>query len=151
MKLDLRPVTDLEEALGHAAALDSHAEEFQRQFSDEPFPRGACERFLRRALAAPQTCLIVAEQGGKVWGRCLVGPFVDPLLGDALPMVLVLYVDPALRHRGVATALVREAERVLVARGEQRLAARAGHNDDALISMGERWGFVRSWELMIKE
>jgi hypothetical protein len=31
------------------------------------------------------------------------------------------------------------------------LSARAGHNDDALISMGERWGFVRQWEMMVRE
>ena len=31
------------------------------------------------------------------------------------------------------------------------LWARAAHNDDALISMGERWGFVRAWELMSAE
>jgi GNAT superfamily N-acetyltransferase len=66
-------------------------------------------------------------------------------------MVLVLYVEPDARHRGVARALVEEATRLLAARGLRRLAARAGHNDDALISMGERWGFVRQWELMLRE
>jgi hypothetical protein len=40
---------------------------------------------------------------------------------------------------------------VLAERGMRVLAARAGHNDDALISMGERWGFVRAWELMLFE
>ena len=30
-------------------------------------------------------------------------------------------------------------------------AGRAGHNDDALISMGERWGFLRAWELFVRE
>jgi ribosomal protein S18 acetylase RimI-like enzyme len=82
---------------------------------------------------------------------CLVGPLVDPLRGESLPTVLVLHVDPALRHRGVAHELIEEATRVLAARGLQRLAARVGHNDDALISMGERWGFVRSWGLMVRE
>jgi hypothetical protein len=51
----------------------------------------------------------------------------------------------------VARALVHETARLLAARGAGTLAARAGHNDDALISMGERWGFVRSWELLARE
>ena len=32
--------------------------------------------------------------------------------------------------------------------GDPRGHAAFGHNDDALISMGERWGLVRTWELM---
>ena len=151
MKLDLRAVASLDEALALAPRLDEHSAEFMAQFSDEPFPRGASERFLRRHFAARETCLVLAERTGKTWGVCLVGPFTDPLLGTTQPMLLVLHVDPSLRHRGVASELVRDAERILAERGCKTLAARAGHNDDALISMGERWGFVRSWELMVKE
>ena len=82
---------------------------------------------------------------------CLVGPLEDPLLESRLPLVLVLYVDSAVRHRGLAGLLVEAASRELADRGIPRLAARAGHNDDALISMGERWGFTRLWELMLRE
>ena len=98
--------------------------------------------------------------GSKVWttggldcdlGLCLVGPFEDPLTAERTPMVLALYVEPAVRHRGLARALVDEARAVLAERGFHRLAARAGHNDDALVSMGERWGYVRQWELMLLE
>ena len=46
---------------------------------------------------------------------------------------------------------MQEARRLLGQRGLRTLAARAGHNDDALISMGERWGFVRAWELLLYE
>ena len=153
MKLELRPITTLEEALTFAGHLDACAAEFMAQFSDEPFPRGASERCLRAHFADPQTVLVVAEGEPRrtPYAICLAGPLADPLLGDALPLVLVLHVDSALRHRGVAGELVSEVERILAARGERRLAARAAHNDDALISMGERWGFVRAWELMIKE
>ena len=92
-----------------------------------------------------------ALEPARAWGRCLTGPFADPLLGTTQPMVLVLHVDPSLRHRGVARELIAHADGLLYARGHATLAARAGHNDDALISMGERWGFVRSWELMVRE
>jgi len=153
MKLTLRTLDTLSQALELAPALDRHAAEFWTQFSDDPWPAGASERFLRRSFEARETVLIVAQDGERAepWGVCLTGPFVDPLRGDTTPMVLVLHVDPALRHRGVARELVDEASRSLEARGLSRLAARAGHNDDALISMGERWGFVRAWEWMLRE
>lgn len=153
MKLNLRRVERIEEALALATELDRHAAQFWAQFSDEPWPAGACERFLRQHFDARETVLVAALDGSRAapWGVCLVGPLVDPLRGESLPTVLVLHVDPALRHRGVAHELIEEATKVLSARGVERLAARVGHNDDALISMGERWGFVRSWGLMVRE
>ena len=35
--------------------------------------------------------------------------------------------------------------------GLDALAARAPLNDDALISMGERWGFIRQWAYLVYE
>lgn len=153
MQLVLRPVDSLQEAQRLAARLDEHAAEFHAQFSDEPFPRGAAARFLAQHFDEAETVLMTARrpEGGEPVGLCLVGPFEDPLVRRRVPMVLVLYVDPAVRHCGVARALVEEVQACLRARGLTTLAARAGHNDDALISMGERWGFVRSWELMLLE
>ena len=151
MKLNLRKVESLEEALALAPRLDHAAAQFLEQFSDEPYPAGACERFLRRSFGAPQSALFVAEDAGRAWGLCLSGPFTDPLLGTSQPMILVLFVDPSLRHRGIATELVRETEAHFDALGAGTLLARVPHNDDALISMGERSGFVRSWELMEKD
>jgi GNAT superfamily N-acetyltransferase len=156
MKLALRTVSRLEEALTLAPLLDGSAAEFHAQCSDDPYPQGAAERFLRERFPSPATVVVVAEEegaapGGRAWGVCVTGPFTDPLLGTTQPMVLVLHVDPALRHRGVARELVDQADSLLRSRGYPTLAARAGHNDDALISMGERWGFVRSWELMVRE
>lgn len=156
MKLQLRHVTSLEQALATAPLLDSSAAEFHAQCSDAPYPAGAAERCLRQHFAASECVLVLAEEegagpGSRAWGLCLTGPFTDPLLGTTQPMVLVLHVDPSLRHRGVASELIAHADGLLFARGHATLAARAGHNDDALISMGERWGFVRSWELMVRE
>ena len=153
MTLRLRRIDRLESALALAPALEARAAEFHEQFSDEGFPEGAVERFLRRCFDDPATHLIVAEEAAseRRAGACLTGPFVDPLLGTRLPMVLVLWVEPGFRHRGLARALVGRASELLLERGMTSLAARAGHNDDALISMGERWGFVRLWELMLRE
>jgi GNAT superfamily N-acetyltransferase len=150
MKLELRQVTSLAEALALAPRLDAAGAGFHAQLSDEPFPGGASERLLAERFDAPQTVLVGAFRpgGGDPLGLCLVAPFEDPHTLQRLPMVVVLQVDDAARHRGVARALVEEAQAVLGRRGLRVLAARAAHNDDALISMGERWGFVRAWELM---
>lgn len=151
MKLSLRPITALDEALLHAPRLEQAAAEFHAQLSDDPLPPQTLTAFLRRSFSAQETLLLAAESDGKCWGLLLTGPFTDPLFGTTAPLILVLHVDSTLRHRGVASELVQEAERILTARGLSTLSARAAHNDDALISMGERWGFVRAWELMIKE
>jgi GNAT superfamily N-acetyltransferase len=154
MKVHLQPLERLEDALALAPRLDACAAEFDRQFTDEPFPAGASERFLSERFAEPETVLVVARadsDAGQLLGLVLVGALVEPLRGTRLPTVLVLHVVPDARHRGLAGELVAEATRLLESRGLTQLAARAGHNDDALISMGERWGFVRQWELMLRD
>lgn len=153
MQLELRPIGDLDEARALGPRLDAAAAEFQAQYSDEPYPAGAAARFLARAWAESETVLVAAFKPGAraPAGLCLSGAHVDPLSGERVPMVLVLFVDVELRHRGVARALVERCRELLGARGHARLAARALHNDDALISMGERWGFVRAWEWMLWE
>lgn len=153
MNVTLRRHTNLDDALDLAADLDAYVEEVTLEFRDDSPPPGAGERLLRRVLPAPEGVVISAllpDAGGRV-GFCVCGPFSDPLVGDSLPMVLALWVSPDFRRRGLAREMVAEARSQLAARGLGQLAARAGHNDDALISMGERWGFVRAWELMVHE
>lgn len=153
MQLELRPIIALAEARALGSRLNAAAAAFQAQYSDEPYPAGSAERFLDRAMGEAETVLLAAFKPGNdvPAGLCLTGAHVEALSGERVPMVLVLSVDPDLRHRGVARALVERARALLAARGLQRLAARALHNDDALISMGERWGFVRAWEWMLYE
>lgn len=153
MQLELRPITGLDEARVLGPRLDAAAAEFQAQYSDEPFPAGAAERFLARAWHESETLLLAAYKpaGPVPSALCLSGAHVEALSGERVPMILVLHVDVELRHRGVASALVERCRALLGERGHRRLAARALHNDDALISMGERWGFVRAWEWMLYE
>ncbi len=154
-----RIVTSLEEALSLAPALDACAEEFAAQFSDDPYPQGASQRFLEAHFEHPATVLVKAEVApggaggaGAPWtGLCLTGPWSDPLLGSHVPLILVLHVQSAWRHRGLGRGLLEEAARLLAERGQAGLSARVGHNDDALISMGERWGFVRNFESMQRD
>lgn len=153
MELELRQITSLQEALRLAPRIERSAAAFQAQFSDSELPRDSAARLLATRFDAPQTVLVGAfpPRSAEPVGLCLVGPFEDPLTLVRQPMVLVLEVEERARHRGVARELVEHAQSVLAGRGLRVLAARAGHNDDALISMGERWGFVRAWELMVFE
>lgn len=153
MDVTLRLLTTLEDTLDLAPALETYVQESLQDLRDDPVPEGCGERLLRRVLEAEEGLVLTAHlgEGGERAGFCLTGPLVDPLAGDALPMVLALWVDPAWRRRGLARAMVARVREELQARGQGTLAARAGHNDDALISMGERWGFVRAWEVMVAE
>lgn len=153
MNLSLRPVEDPAEAIALAPELEACAAAALEEFRDEPLPAGVGQRLAEQTAAGGDALLLVAEESetGRRRGLCAVAPLVDPLTGERLPMIVVLSVDPDLRHRGVARALAGEARRVLARRGFPHLAARAGHNDDALISMAERWGYVRTWELLVHE
>jgi GNAT superfamily N-acetyltransferase len=153
MDVPIRCVEDLDEALGLASAVEAYAAQATAEFRDGPLPEGTCRRFLQRRFSDPETLVLVAETrpGRADLGVCVTGPFEDPLIGSRLPMILILFVSPSARHQGLAAALVARASERLAARGLRALAARAGHNDDALISMGERWGFVRTWEMMVRD
>ena len=66
------------------------------------------------------------------------------------PPVLVVGMDGL--EWSVMDPLLRQgrlpAFAALLERGVERLGARVEHNDDARISMGERWGWTRAWEWM---
>jgi GNAT superfamily N-acetyltransferase len=153
MQVDLRTVFGADEARAHLELLSRAGLEALKDLGIARAPEDFIERFLGEHFDAPETLLLIAEStaGAADVGLLLVGPHTDPLSAVRTPMVLILSVDSKLRHRGLATTLVREARRILKRRGFAQLAARCPHGDDALISMGERWGFVRSWEFLSKE
>ncbi len=84
-------------------------------------------------------------------GVYLTGPYTHPLSDERAPLIQILHVVPSVRHRRVARAIVDGAAALLAERGMNHLAVRAGHNDDALISRWERWGFVPQLDLMLRE
>jgi GNAT superfamily N-acetyltransferase len=156
MKVTIRQVEDGREARDLVPILNVMAEEAMSLVREEPLPPGALERFLERSFEAPETLLLVAEvpeglPGGGLAGLLLTGPFSDPLAGDCRPMILVLSVNRSLRHRGLAGALVTRAREIVAERGLPALAGRTEAGDDVRISMGERWGFLRVWEVMVAE
>ncbi len=153
MKPALRLVTERGEAGALAPALDAYAAQALAEFRDTPLPEGVCRRFFDKHFDDSQSVLVIAEskRGAANLGVCLTGPFEDPLTAERTPIVLILYVSPDMRHRGLGSALIQQALKELAGRGHAKLAGRAGQNDDALISMGERWGFVRVWDLLLRE
>ena len=153
MDVILTQLETIDDAIGLAPDIDRYAEQVMGELRDAPPTAGTGERLLRRVMEAPEGLVLVArsKDGGERIGMCITAPLVDPLVGDSSPMIVVPEVDPDYRHRGLAGQLVSAARAELAKRGMRDLGARAGHNDDALISMGERWGFVRVWELMVRE
>ncbi|MSR63488.1 MAG: GNAT family N-acetyltransferase [Planctomycetes bacterium] len=150
MNLRLRTIASREAAQGTLALL----EQAIREAGAGPgrTPAELAQRYLER-LGARESLLVVAEpkEVARPLALAASAPFEDPLTGEVQALVVLLYTDPSIRQRGVARGLVQELRRALAARGVTELLARAAHNDDALISMGERWGFVRTWELMSAE
>jgi ribosomal protein S18 acetylase RimI-like enzyme len=139
-------IESLERALECAQSLDLAARASLAEIRHEGLRDGAAQRFLERAFDDPETVLLVAREDDVEVGLCLTGAWTEPFSGERFAGVLALHVDAGVRHRGVARALVAAAREALQARGVERLGARVEHNDDARISMGERWGWIRGWE-----
>jgi GNAT superfamily N-acetyltransferase len=142
-----------DDALDLAAAIDDYARETTAEFRDEDPAEGVGLRLVKRHFTVPECVFLVARDKarGERIGMCVTAPLEDPLLGERMPTVVVLFVHPDYRHRGLASQMVQAVRAELESRGLASLAARAAHNDDALISMGERWGFVRVYEIMVRE
>ena len=151
MNLGLRTLTDAEEAWRLLPMLERAVTESSLAWQDTPVPPSVAQRYLETQLDEEGACLVVAESDEETLAVAASAPFVDPLTGAMNPMLVMLWVDPSIRHRGVARALVGELKRRLARRGMTDLAARVGHTDDALTSMGERWGWVRSWSFLSAE
>ena len=151
MRVDLHIVRERGEALALAPELEHLAREAAEEFRDDPLPEGAVRRLLERWFEAPECAVAVARAGDRRLGVAVSAPLEDPLSAERVPLVVLLHVERDARHRGLARRLVDALGSELATRGLATLAARAAHNDDALISMGERWGFVRHWELLLRE
>ena len=151
MNLRLRTIATRPEAEGVQALLEQAVREVRAQ--PDLRPEEVARRYLARLGGARELLLVVAEprEVARPLALAASAPFEDPLTGEVQALLVLLYTDPSIRQRGVARALTAELRRALAARGVKELWARAAHNDDALISMGERWGFVRAWELMSAE
>ncbi|HIF42105.1 MAG TPA: GNAT family N-acetyltransferase [Planctomycetes bacterium] len=135
--------------------LDRYVTRLTAEWTDRDPGEGLGAALLRRADESSAGLLLTAHASepdspkGARLGYCVIVPLADPVTGMETPFIAALEVDRNYRHRGLARSMVSAVTAEMKRRGHPELAARAGHNDDALISMGERWGFVRSHEVMV--
>lgn len=113
----------------------------------------SARRFLLRSLGQNETVFLLCreEKTEKFAGLLFIARREDPFLAASSPFVYLLFTHPDFRRLGLAASLLAEGEKILKDRGLARLAAPATHNDDAIISMGERRGYLREREFMVKE
>jgi GNAT superfamily N-acetyltransferase len=137
------------------ADLDRYVRQLTAEWTDRTPGEGPGAALLQRVEESEMAFLLTAHSNdgggppGARLGYCLVLPWADPLTDLVTPFIAALEVDRDYRHRGLARFMVNTVTAEMKRRGHHELAARVGHNDDALISMGERWGFVRSHEVMV--
>jgi ribosomal protein S18 acetylase RimI-like enzyme len=86
-----------------------------------------------RQLWSEQTPFWMVEDGSAkaelsdkfsepVWTGCVwLGNVIDPMTGDRFPHILLLYVDPYHRRRGLGSALMQHVESWAIAQGHQQL------------------------------
>ncbi|MFT4542299.1 MAG: putative N-acetyltransferase YhbS [Planctomycetota bacterium] len=151
MNLNYRQITDIDEARSLAKDLQPIAEDMLSELRDVEVSEEQLIARINASFESPECLLVVVDNDEGRVGYALTLPFEDPLTAERVPMLVLLGVSHTVRNRGIARGLVQTTLNLLAQRGIQALAARAAHNDDALISMGERWGFVRGWEWMIRE
>lgn len=136
------------------ADLDRYVSQLTAEWTDRIPGEGLGVALLGRVVESTAGLLLTAHSSegddlpGTRLGYCVVVPLKDPLTGMETPFIAALEVDRSYRHRGLARSMVDAVTAEMKRRGHPELAARAGHNDDALISMGERWGFVRAHDVM---
>jgi len=92
---------------------------------------------LRRLLGTDRDALLLAQAGGLVVGSLIAA--WDGWRGSFYRLA----VHPDRRREGIATALLREGERRLRARGAVRLTAIVAEDDPAAISFWEATGYAR--------
>jgi len=139
-------IETLADAMELSEYLDKAATASLAGIEHQAIQPGAALRFFEESLACDETGLWVAREEGALQGICMTGAWVAPISGERMAAVLALYVNADARHQGVSRALVQAALAELRQRGITHLGARVEHNDDARISMGERWGWTRGWE-----
>ena len=129
MDVTLQILEAPDDALALAQVIDVYAREVTAEFRDEPPAEGVGVRLVQRHFNAPECVFLVArekERGERI-GMCVTAPMEDPLIGDRMPLIVVLSVHSDYRHRGLASHMVRAVRAELEARGQTQIAARAGH------------------------
>jgi GNAT superfamily N-acetyltransferase len=117
---------------------------------DPPDEEGA-RLAVEAAFGDPALLCLLAEEEGSAAGFLLALPWSDPFLGKKGSEMRLCFVRPHSRRQGVAASLVARAERILAARGVASISLLLPTQDDPLVSIAERHGYVRVREWLEKD
>jgi ribosomal protein S18 acetylase RimI-like enzyme len=110
---------------GHDCQLDALTQTVQTHFVDDAPLWWVVPQ---QDLAAPVACL---------W----LGNAIAPHQGNRHGCILLLYVAPEYRRRGIATALLQQAQSWAIARGDQQLSLQVFANNDAALALYQKLGY----------
>ncbi|MEB3160428.1 MAG: GNAT family N-acetyltransferase [Synechocystis sp.] len=80
-----------------------------------------------------------------------LGNAIDQVTGDRYGHVFMLYVDPNHRRRGIASALLNQAQQWGQQRGDQRLGLQVFTHNQGAIALYEKLGFTPRALLLEKQ
>ena len=86
----------------------------------------------------------------KPIGGLWMGNAIDQLEGDRHAHIFLLYVEPAHRRRGIATALMLHAQNWAQARGDRKIGLQVFHKNVAALTLYEKMGYRPNAVLMTK-
>lgn len=91
------------------------------------------------------------DEGNNQPVGCLwMGNAVDQRSGERHAYVLLLFVDPGHRRRGLASTLLRQGEQWALQRGDQQLALQVLSNNQPALRLYEKLGYLPASVLMTK-
>ncbi|GIP30905.1 GNAT family N-acetyltransferase [Paenibacillus sp. J2TS4] len=113
---------------------------------------GGNRRLAAEIVDSMRTCneiIAVAEIDGQVIGFGCAQSFRSFCYEELLGEITELYVEPSVRRKGVATALITSLEEKLKIRGVTEIKVLTGSRNDRAIRMYERCNYVRDDELLL--
>jgi ribosomal protein S18 acetylase RimI-like enzyme len=125
----------------------------RRRYALRPDADAQFQRWLCAASEDPRALVFVAEEDGRVVGflAALVETDVPIYACDEYVVVFALWVEPAQRRRGAATALLELAAREYAAMGVRQIRIRTATANTAGRSMLERAGFAPATVDLLRE
>lgn len=94
---------------------------------------------------------VAVDQSATQPVGCLwMGNAVDQRSGERHAFVLLLFVDPAHRRRGLASALLRQGEQWALQRGDRQLALQVLSTNQPALQLYQKLGYVPASVLMTK-
>jgi len=107
------------------------------QIEKKSFSSGWSEDMFLRELKSPDSLLFVAETGGRI-----VGYIVARVLGGGYSEIRDLAVEPSVRRRGIATALLNNAIKALYYRGATKVFLEVRSSNKPAQALYQKLGFI---------